>query len=196
MRLRTKNGESRGGCGRAGNGANLFTGLVYDATAGVKDRHMVYRGKVGGYRYDYLVTEFRPGQRLNSIPYLAFESHVLAYLTEADWRKIVDGGNGSEATATIQENIDSTLGDIARIRRRIKLNEDELNSPDLDAAMNRRCQKQIAIDEAAIERLENELKRLQTEIDAARRAFEPLQKPEDFLKAIADLKADPEGRLN
>jgi archaellum component FlaC len=194
VRLRTKNGESRGGCGRAGNGANLFTGLVYDATPGVK-RNMVYRGKVGGYRYDYLVTEFRPGQRLNSIPYLDFESHILSYLTAADWHKIADNGNGSEEAAKIQENIDSTLADIERVNRRIKLNEDELNSPDLDAAINRRCQKQIASDEAAIERLENDLKRLQIEIDAACRAFEPLQKPANFKKAITELKADPEGRL-
>jgi DNA invertase Pin-like site-specific DNA recombinase len=195
VRLRTKNGESRGGCGRAGNGANLFTGLVYDATPPNVDRHMVYRGKVGGYKYDYLVTEFRPGQRLNSIPYLAFESHVLTYLTTEDWRKIVDGGTGSEAAAVIQEKIESTLADIARISRRIKLNNDLLNAEDLDAATNRRCQKQLANDETAIETLKNDLKRLQTEIDAVRGTFEPLQKPADLIKAIADLKADSEGRL-
>jgi hypothetical protein len=138
---------------------------------------MVNRGKVGGYRYDYLVTEFRPDQRLNSIPYLAFESHVLAFLIAADSRKIVDSGNGSEEARVIQEKIDSALADIARINRRIKLNNDLLNAEDLAAATNRRCQKQLASDEVAIVTLENDLKRLQTEIDAARGAFEPLQKP-------------------
>src|SRR5271165_2247049 len=181
---RTHNYSKRGYAvcgGRVGNGTNLFSGLLVDAS--LAGRPMSFRGKSGRTKSDYLVTAYKAGKPQHSMRYDTFERGFLGFLSELDWRSIAGQTESVEFHAA-QAGLNKVLGELDRVQRRMTATNTAMEADDIDAATLTVLATRLAKDEAQLANLVAQRDALQVNVDVVKTRCEALYTPETLLALI------------
>ena len=181
---RTHNYSKRGYAvcgGRVGNGTNLFSGLLVDAS--LAGRPMSFRGKSGRTKSDYLVTAYKAGKPQHSMRYDTFERGFLGFLSELDWRSIAGQTESVEFHAA-QAGLNKVLGELDRVQRRMTATNTAMEADDIDAATLTVLATRLAKDEAQLATLVAQRDALQVNVDVVKTRCEALYTPETLLALI------------
>jgi uncharacterized coiled-coil protein SlyX len=144
--------------GRLAAVSNLFTGLIFDASAGLP-LHYIKKGRKDTPR---LVTTNRQvhGTESHSLVYSHFERSFLHWLDELDWSTILNISESSDI-ADAEKNVANFKLSLERTENQVRLLTDkmlELDTP--AAALNKRLlelEEKSAVDKAAFEVAEKKL---------------------------------------
>jgi hypothetical protein len=171
-------------CNRNANAANLFGGLLFDATTkpirtlnfeikGPKSRTTLVSA------YDRITNRKR-----FRYPYDRFERAFLGWLPTLVWKKIANEGK-SEEEIQLQKQLDDKLSELDKVERRIVRFEAAMDS-DIEPEALRELAGKLARDRAAVVGLMEQKDMLQTALDAAKGKSEALTHPEQLMTAIAN----------
>ena len=144
---------------------------------------MVFRGKSGRGKADYLITAYKAGEPQHSIRYDKFETAILGFLSREDWIAIA-GASESEEEKIATVALEATLQELDKVSRRIEQINKAMDVDDIDAGTLNILANKLNNDIAVMNGLTAKKQLLQGSIDAARSKSSALYEVDYFLNLL------------
>jgi DNA invertase Pin-like site-specific DNA recombinase len=184
-------------CSKNDGAANLFSGLLYDATAAPirtlffqKQSSSLRTTPEGGSRISnhsaFLVSQWQPNRKYNRLKYADFETAFLEFLKDLDWQSIANEGKNEEETE-LEKQLNVKLAELDRLERRVTKIKAAMDAEDVEPGGLGVLARKLDADETFLVALASEQEALQASLETVKAKTAALEDVDALKEALRDL---------